>query len=451
MNDERRSTLRVVVAVVALALGGFAIGTTEFVTMGVLPDIAAGVGVDIPPAGHVISVYALGVVVGAPVIAALSARLPRRALLVALMAAFLVGNALTALAPGYRTLLVARFLSGLPHGAYFGVASLVAASLVAPHLRGRAVSSVLLGLAAAMLTGVPAATWLGQQLGWRSAYWLVVVLAAITVAAVLAVVPSSPGRSEATVRGELGALRRPQVILTLLVGVVGFGGMFALYSYIAPVVTDVAGLARGTVPWVLLAYGAGGVVGTALGGRLADWALFRSLVGHPGLAAGAARAGGPDLPLGAGAVRRRLPGLDRGVVARHLPADAADGDRRGGPDAGRRAQPLGAEPRQRARRLARRARHRRRPGLPGAQRRRRRPGRGGADPAGRLGTAAPPAARRPLRFRHREHPRGSPPPPDGCNAGATLPAAPIPGSARNSAVSGRRWAFRTLRSWAAPG
>src|SRR3954470_9166378 len=247
--------------------------------MGVLPDIAEGVGVDIPTAGHVISVYALGVVVGAPVIAALSARLPRRALLVALMAAFLVGNGLPALAPGYRTLLVARFLSGLPHGAYFGVASLVAASLVAPHLRGRAVSSVLLGLAAAMLTGVPAATWLGQQLGWRSAYWLVVVLAAITMAAVLAVVPSSPGRPEATVRGELGALRRPQVLLTLLVGIVGFGGMFALYSYIAPVVTDVAGLSRGTVPWVLLAYGAGGVVGTALGGRLADWALFRSLVG----------------------------------------------------------------------------------------------------------------------------------------------------------------------------
>jgi MFS transporter, DHA1 family, inner membrane transport protein len=273
------STARVVVAVVALAIGGFAIGTTEFVTMGVLPDIAEGVGVDIPSAGHVISVYALGVVVGAPVIAALSARLPRRALLIGLMAAFLVGNGLTALAPGYGTLLLARFLTGLPHGAYFGVASLVAASLVAPHLRGRAVSSVMLGLAAAMLTGVPAATWLGQQFGWRSAYWTVVVLAAMTVAAVLAVVPSSPGRPEATVRGELGALRRPQVLLTLLVGIVGFGGMFALYSYIAPVVTDVAELSRGTVPVVLLAYGAGGVVGTVLGGRLADLSLFRSLVG----------------------------------------------------------------------------------------------------------------------------------------------------------------------------
>jgi MFS transporter, DHA1 family, inner membrane transport protein len=273
------STRRMVVAIVALAMGGFAIGTTEFVTMGVLPDIATGVGVDIPTAGHVISAYALGVVVGAPVIASLSARLPRRGLLVGLMAAFLVGNSLTALAPGYRTLMAARFLSGLPHGAYFGVASLVAASLVGPHLRGRAVSSVMLGLAAAMLTGVPAATWLGQHFGWRSAYWTVAVLAAITMLAVLAVVPSTPGRPDATVRAELGALRRPQVLLTLLVGVVGFGGMFALYSYIAPVVTQVAGLSRGTVPLVLLVYGAGGVLGTTLGGRLADVALFRSLVG----------------------------------------------------------------------------------------------------------------------------------------------------------------------------
>ncbi len=270
--------MRVVVAGVALAIGGFAIGTTEFVTMGLLPDIADGVGVDIPSAGHVISVYALGVVVGAPVIAALSARLPRRALLVGLMGAFLVGNLLTAMAPGYRTLLVARFLTGLPHGAYFGVASLVAASLVAERLRGRAVSSVMLGLAVAMLAGVPAATWLGQTLGWRAAYWLVVVLAAATVAAVLAVVPSSPGRRDATVRGELGALTRPQVVLTLLVGIVGFGGMFALYSYIAPVATDVAGLSRGTVPLVLLCYGVGGIIGTALGGRLGDWALFPSLV-----------------------------------------------------------------------------------------------------------------------------------------------------------------------------
>ena len=270
---------RLAAALVALALGGFAIGTTEFVTMGLLPDIAHGIDVSIPSAGHVISAYALGVVVGAPVIAALGARLPRRALLVGLMLAFLAGNALTALAPGYGSMLGARFVAGLPHGAYFGVASLVAASLVPPRLRGRAVSSVMLGLAVANLAGVPAATWLGQHLGWRSAYWAVAAIALLTMLSLLAVVPASPAHPGAGVRTELAALRRPQVVLTLLVGVVGFGGMFATYSYIAPLATDVAGLSRGLIPAVLLAYGAGGIVGTALGGRLADLALFRSLVG----------------------------------------------------------------------------------------------------------------------------------------------------------------------------
>jgi MFS transporter, DHA1 family, inner membrane transport protein len=279
MREPRAFPLRVVAAIAALALGGFAIGTTEFVTMGLLPDIAAGTGVDIPSAGAYISAYALGVVVGAPVLAALTTRLPRRAVLLGLMAAFLAGNVLSSLAPGSGTLLLARFVAGLPHGAYFGVASLLAAALVAPHLRGRAVSSVMLGLAVATLAGVPAATWLGQQFGWRAAYWAVVAIAALTLVAVLAVVPSSPGRRGATVRAELGALRRPQVLLTLVVAVVGFGGMFAVYSYVAPLTTEVTGLARGAIPLVLLAFGIGGVLGTTLGGRLADRALFRSLVG----------------------------------------------------------------------------------------------------------------------------------------------------------------------------
>ncbi|MGY1856015.1 MFS transporter [Modestobacter sp. SYSU DS0290] len=275
LPSARTATL----AIGALGLGGFAIGTTEFVTMGLLPDIARGTGVTIPDAGHYISAYALGVVVGAPVIAALGARLPRRALAVGLMTAFLVGNALAALAPGYGTLLLARFVGGLPHGAYFGAASLIAASLVAPNLRGRAVSSVMLGLAAANVAGVPAATWLGQHLGWRSAYWAVVGIAVVTIVAILLVVPSTPGRRDASMRAELGALRRPQVLLTLGVATVGFGGLFAMYSYIAPTVTDVTGMSAGFVPVVLLAFGVGGVLGTALGGRLADRALFPSLVG----------------------------------------------------------------------------------------------------------------------------------------------------------------------------
>jgi DHA1 family inner membrane transport protein len=273
------STRTAVLAIGALAIGAFAIGTTEFVTMGLLPDIAAGVDASIPSAGRLISAYAVGVVVGAPVIAALGARLPRRALALGLMTAFVVGNALSALAPGHGTLLLARFVAGLPHGAFFGVASLIAAALVPDRLRGRAVSSVMLGLAIANVAGVPAATWLGQALGWRSAYWAVVLLGAVTVLAVLVVVPSTPGRPEATTRAELGALRRPQVVLTLLAGVVGFGGMFALYSYIAPLLTDVTGTSAAFVPVALLVFGVGMIVGTALGGRLADRALFPSLLG----------------------------------------------------------------------------------------------------------------------------------------------------------------------------
>jgi DHA1 family inner membrane transport protein len=269
----------VALAIAALALGSFAIGTTEFVTMGLLPDIAHGVGVDIPSGGHLVSAYALGVVVGAPVIAALGARLPRRRLALGLMAVFLLGNALTALAPGYRTLLLARLVAGLPHGAYFGVASLVAASLVPAGARGRAVSSVMLGLAVANLAGVPAATWLGQSLGWRAAYWAVVLVAAATLLAVAVLVPRAPAAPGAGVRTELGALRRPQVLLTLLTGVVGFGGMFAVYSYVAPITTEVARAGAGFVPVVLLAFGAGGIAGTALGGRLADRAVLPSLLG----------------------------------------------------------------------------------------------------------------------------------------------------------------------------
>src|SRR4051795_11142354 len=212
------ATRTAVLAIIALALGGFAIGTTEFVTMGLLPDIADGVDASIPSAGHLISAYALGVVVGAPVIAALSARLPRRPLAMALMTAFVVGNALSALAPGYGTLLIARFIAGLPHGAYFGVASLIAASMVPDRLRGRAVSSVMLGLAVANVAGVPAATWLGQHLGWRGADWAGGVIAVPAGGSRAAVVPAVAGRAEATLRSELGALRRPQVLLTLAFG-----------------------------------------------------------------------------------------------------------------------------------------------------------------------------------------------------------------------------------------
>jgi DHA1 family inner membrane transport protein len=266
-------------AITALALGGFAIGTTEFVTMGLLPDIASGVHHSIPSTGHIISAYALGVVVGAPVIVSVAARLPRRGLAVALVLSLGLGNALTAVAGSYSSMMLARFVAGLPHGAYFGVASLLAASLVPVERRGRAVGSVMLGLSVATVAGVPASTWLGQNLGWRSAYWAVVGVTVLTAVLILAFVPASPGDSRASVRGELSALKKPQVLYAAAAGMIGFGGVFAMYSYIAPIVTDVTALSRDVIPWFLFSFGVGSVLGAWLAGRLADWNTVRTVVG----------------------------------------------------------------------------------------------------------------------------------------------------------------------------
>lgn len=264
-------------ALLALALGGFTIGTTEFVTMGLLPQVADSIGESIPTTGHMISAYALGVVVGAPTIVALAARLPKRGLAIALVLALAVGNALTALAHGYLPVLAARFVAGLPHGAYFGVASLLAASMVAPELKGRAVSSVMMGLSVATVAGVPASAAIGQHLGWRASYWTVVALALLAAAMIRLFVPALPGDASATVRGELSALRRPQVLFAAAAGMVGFGGLFAVYSYIAPITTDVAGFSRGAIPWVLFGYGLGSVVGTWAAGIGADWNNTRQI------------------------------------------------------------------------------------------------------------------------------------------------------------------------------
>ena len=261
----------------ALAVGGFGIGTTEFATMGVLPEVTGDLGASIPDGGHLVSAYALGVVVGAPVLAVVGARLPRKLLLLGLMAAFTVANALSALAPSFGTLVAARFASGLPHGAYFGIASLVAASLVPADRRARAIARVMLGLTVANVVGVPLATLLGQQLGWRSTYWAVAVIGALAVASVWHFVPAVPVVPGASPRRELGALHRPQVWLTLLVGAAGFGGFFAVYSYIAPTLTQVSGFSPSGVPVALALFGIGMTIGTELGGRLADWSLVRTL------------------------------------------------------------------------------------------------------------------------------------------------------------------------------
>ncbi len=224
-----------------------------------------------------ISAYALGVVVGAPLIAALTARVPRRTLLIALMVAFTVGNAASVFAPSYTTLMMARFVAGLPHGAYFGVAALVAAHLAEPGKRAKAVAMVMMGLSVANVIGVPVAAWIGQALGWRSAFALVAVIGVATVASLFVWIPRLDGMPVTNPITELGALGRVQVWMTLIVGMVGFGGMFAVYTYISTTLTDVSGLGASFIPLALMLYGLGMVAGNFVGGYLADRALMKGL------------------------------------------------------------------------------------------------------------------------------------------------------------------------------
>jgi len=258
----------------ALALGGFAIGTTEFATMSLLPSFARGLRVDEPTAGHVISAYALGVVVGAPLLAVAGARFSRRSLLIGFMALFALGNGLSALAPSYGWMLAFRFLSGLPHGAYFGIAALVAASLVGAERRTQAVARVMLGLTTATIVGVPFANWMGQVLGWRWAFGVFAACALATMVLAVALVPHDRPDGQASPLRELGALRRGQVWLTLGIGAIGFGGLFAVYTYLASTLVAVTDVGPGAVPLILAVFGAGLTAGNLVAPRFADRALM---------------------------------------------------------------------------------------------------------------------------------------------------------------------------------
>jgi len=290
------SPARIRFALLALALGGFGIGATEFVAMGLLPNIAADLLPDVyatspddanASAGWIISAYALGVVVGAPTIAAAAARWPRKHLLLALLAAFTLGTIASALLPSFGLVLIARFIAALPHGAYFGIASLVAASLMGPGKRARGVALVLSGLTIANVVGVPAITWLGQASGWRVAYLAVAGIFALTFVAVILAVPWQPGDAHATMKRELRAFSRAQVWFALGIGAIGFGGLFSVYSYVAPLATEVTGLPPALVPVVLIVFGVGMTIGNLAGGRLADWSVRRSMYVFFAILAGA--------------------------------------------------------------------------------------------------------------------------------------------------------------------
>ncbi|MFC9888302.1 MFS transporter [Streptomyces pilosus] len=264
-------------ALVALAIGAFGIGTTEFVIMGLLPEVAADFGVSIPTAGYLVTGYALGVMLGAPVMTALGTRISRKRMLMLLMGLFVVGNLLSALAPSFGLMLTGRVVASLTHGAFFGIGSVVAADLVAPDKRAGAIASMFTGLTVANVVGVPLGTLVGQSAGWRVTFGIVAALGVVGLAGVAKFVPDMPKPEGVRLRHELAALKNAQVLLAMAMTVLGFGGVFAAITYIAPMMTQVAGFADGSVTWLLVLFGLGMVGGNIVGGRYADRALMPML------------------------------------------------------------------------------------------------------------------------------------------------------------------------------
>ncbi|WP_063914756.1 MFS transporter [Pseudomonas sp. p21] len=261
----------------AMALGSFAIGTGEFAIMGLMPDIASNLQLSEPQVGHAISAYALGVMVGAPALAIIGAKLLRKHMLLLLMALYALGNLATAFAPSFGGLVAFRFISGLPHGAYFGIAAVVASSMVAKDQRAGAVARVMMGLTLAMLLGNPVATLLGQYFGWRSAFVLVGAIALCTIALVWRFVPQRHDETRSNPRKELQAFTLPQVWMALGIASIGFAGMFCVFSYLAPTMLQVTQVSPQWIPFGLAAFGVGGIVGNIAGGKLFDRLQFRAV------------------------------------------------------------------------------------------------------------------------------------------------------------------------------
>ncbi len=283
MNDataisvlSRDSARRANWTLLALAIGAFGIGTTEFTPMGLLPVIAKGVHVSIPTAGMLISAYAIGVMVGAPVMTLLFARYGKRAALMMLMGIFTIGNLLSALAPSYGTLLLSRLVTSLNHGAFFGLGAVVAASVVPRERQATAVSTMFMGLTVANVGGVPAATWIGQQIGWRMAFAGTAVLGLIAIASLWRALPKGERGQMPNIRREFAVLTRPTVLIAMATTVMGAGAMFTLYTYVAPTLAELTGASDTFVALALVLIGVGFTIGNNLGGRLADWSLDRA-------------------------------------------------------------------------------------------------------------------------------------------------------------------------------
>ncbi|MEU3497525.1 MFS transporter [Kitasatospora cineracea] len=264
-------------ALLALAIGAFGIGTTEFVIMGLLPEVASDFGVGIPTAGLLVTGYAAGVVVGAPLMTVLGTRISRKRMLMLLMVLFTAGNLLSALAPGFGVMLAGRIVASLAHGAFFGIGSVVAAELVAPEKKAGAIATMFTGLTVANIVGVPLGTFIGQQIGWRTTFAAVAALGVVGLLGIARLVPELPRPAGAHLRRELAAFKNAQVVLAMGMTVLGFGGVFAAITYIKPMMTEVAGFSEGSVTWLLVLLGVGMFLGNLLGGRFADRRLMPML------------------------------------------------------------------------------------------------------------------------------------------------------------------------------
>ncbi|MEV0747043.1 MFS transporter [Streptomyces sp. NBC_01220] len=261
-------------ALLALAIGAFGIGTTEFVIMGLLPEVAADFQVSIPTAGFLVTGYALGVVIGAPLMTLLGTRVSRKRMLMILMALFVIGNVVSATAPVFGVMLAGRVVASLAHGAFFGIGSVVAADLVAPHKKAGAIAMMFTGLTVANVVGVPLGTYIGQSVGWRSTFFVVAALGVIGLLGVARLVPDQPRPEGVRLRHELAAFRNVQVLLAMAMTVLGFGGVFAAITYITPMMTEIAGYSASSVTWLLVLFGLGMVGGNLLGGKFADRRLM---------------------------------------------------------------------------------------------------------------------------------------------------------------------------------
>lgn len=264
-------------ALLALAIGAFGIGTTEFVIMGLLPQVGADLGVSVPTAGFLVTGYALGVMIGAPVMTVLGTKISRKTMLMLLMGLFIVGNLISAVAPVFAVMLAGRVVASLAHGAFFGIGSVVAAELVAPEKKAGAISMMFTGLTVANVVGVPLGTFVGQTAGWRVTFLIVAALGVLGLAGVARLVPDVPRPEGVRLRHEVAAFRSTQVVLAMAMTVLGFGGVFAAITYIAPMMTEVGGFAESSVTWLLVVFGLGMVAGNLIGGRFADRRLMPML------------------------------------------------------------------------------------------------------------------------------------------------------------------------------